>query len=119
VKLREINTILDAEPLWGANNGDTEISTASCSDLLSDVLVFTDANALLITGLSNAQVIRTAEMVDISAVCFVNGKKPDESTVELAKEKKIPLITTELSMYESCGRLYRNGLPGCLRRQGK
>ncbi len=111
--LEELRDILEAEVLWGNDYLCKEIKMASGSDLLSDVLAFTEAGALLLTGLINPQVIRTAEMVDICAICFVRGKKPEKPTIELAKEKNIPLLCTRLPMYESCGRLYRNGLAGC------
>lgn len=112
MKLEEIKDILEAEVLWGNNYLDIDVKMIYGSDLLSDVLAFAQQNTLLITGLINPQVIRTAEMVDVSAVCFVRGKKPDESTVALAREKEIPIFRTRLTMYESCGRLYSKGLPG-------
>ena len=82
-------------------------------DLMSDVLSFIKPNSLLLTGLTNPQVIRTAEMADIKAICFIRGKKPDKETVELAKSKNIPLLLTDLPMFEACGRLYKEGLAGC------
>lgn len=90
-----------------------EIKMACGSDLMSDVLTFTKRNSLLLTGLTNPQVIRTAEMADIVAICFVRGKRPFVETKKLARQKEIPLISTDLPMYESCGRLYKRGLPGC------
>ncbi|MFH1963901.1 MAG: DRTGG domain-containing protein [bacterium] len=83
------------------------------ADLMSDVLAFIKSDALLLTGLVNLQVIRTAEMANIKAVCFVRGKEPSNEIVELAKEKDIPLIMTNFPMYEACGRLYQKGLLGC------
>lgn len=113
MKLEEVRAILEAKVVWGTDYLCKEIKMASGSDLLSDVLAFTKAGTMLLTGLINPQVIRTAEMVDICAVCFVRGKEPEKATIELAKEKNIPLLCTKLPMYESCGRLYRNGLAGC------
>jgi len=111
--LLEIKEILQAEVLAGEEFLDREPSSACGSDLLSDVLAFTKENSVLLTGLTNSQVIRTAEMSDIIGVIFVRGKKPDNYTIELATIKKIPLLTTRLPMYESCGRLYLRGLKGC------
>ena len=111
--LREIKEILQAEVLAGEEFLDREPSSACGSDLLSDVLAFTKENSVLLTGLTNSQVIRTAEMSDIIGVIFVRGKKPDNYTIELATIKKIPPLTTRLPMYESCGRLYLRGLKGC------
>ena len=111
--LREIKEILQAAVLAGEEFLDREPSSACGSDLLSDVLAFTKENSVLLTGLTKSQVIRTAEMSDIIGVIFVRGKKPDNYTIELATIKKIPLLTTRLPMYESCGRLYLRGLKGC------
>lgn len=113
MKLGEIKDILQAESLCDNDYLCMEINMASGSDLLSDVLAFTKAGSLLLTGLVNPQVVRTAEMVDICAICFVRGKKPEKDTMELAEEKEIPLLTTSLPMYEACGRLYKVGLAGC------
>ena len=112
MKLINIKKILEAETLYNYNLSEIEIKMASGSDLLSDVLAFTKPGTLLLTGLINPQVIRTAEMIDISAICFVRGKKPEKTTIKLAKNKKIPLLCTEFPMYESCGKLYAGGLKG-------
>ena len=112
MKLGKLKDVLEAEVQWGDEYLSQEITIISGSDLLSDVLAFAKAGTVLLTGLTNSQVVRTAEMVDISAICFIRGKKPQKETIELAKEKKIPLLATKLSMYESCGRLYKEGLPG-------
>lgn len=111
--LREVKEILNAEVLTGEEFLDQEPVSACGSDLLSDVLAFTKEKSLLLTGLTNAQVIRTAEMSDLIGIVFVRGKKPDLGTIELAKIKKIPLLATKLPMYEACGRLYKSGLKGC------
>lgn len=111
--LRDIKNRLDAELLVGEESLDLEISMACGSDLLSDVLAFTKSDSLLLTGLTNSQVIRTAEVADIRAVCFVRGKRPGREMIEQAREKGIPLLCTSLPLYEACGRLYDGGLPGC------
>jgi hypothetical protein len=80
---------------------------------MSDVLTFLHRGALLLTGLTNAQVIRTAEMAEIVCVCFVRAKQPQAQAVKLAKEKGVVLMSTNCTMYESCGRLYKKNLPGC------
>ena len=110
--LGEIQQILEAEVIVGGNM-KREIKMACGSDLMSDVLAFTKSGSLLLTGLTNLQVVRTAEMAEIEAILFVRGKRPQQETVDLADEKGLPLLTTDLPMYESCGRLYGNGLPGC------
>lgn len=115
--LSEIKTILDAEILTGETEAELskkEINSAFGCDLMSDVLAFVKDQSLLLTGLINAQVIRTAEMMDILSVCFVRGKTPTEDVIELAKDKGITLLKTKLTLYNSSGRLYEKGLGGTL-----
>ena len=111
ITLEELKDILDAEILFGEDFVSMEIKTVFASDLMSDVLTFIKPESLLLTGLTNPQVVRTAEMSDIALICFVYGKQPQEGTINLAKEKNIPLLVTNLSMYDSCGRLFEKGLP--------
>ncbi len=111
--LAQVKDILDAELLVGEESLNMEIEMACGADLLSDVLAFAKSESLLLTGLTHPQVIRTAEVAEIKAVCFVRGKHPSAETVELAKKEGVPVIRTSLPMYESCGRLYNRGLAGC------
>jgi predicted transcriptional regulator len=82
---------------------------------MSDILSYAKNQTLLLTGLTNAHVIRTAEMLDVTAIVFVRGKIPAQEVVDMAKEKGIVVLATEYTMYEACGRLYNMGLPGCTR----
>ncbi len=84
--LEKIKNILDAQVLVGSDALQTEIETGCGCDLMSDVLAFSKANSILLTGITNPQVVRTAELSDIKAICFVRGKKPSEETVKLAKQ---------------------------------
>ncbi len=111
--LEKIKKILKAEIITGANNLQMEIKMGCGCDLMSDVLAFIKPDSLLLTGLTNPQVIRTAEVADIKAICFTRGKKPDKETIKLAKNKNIPLLLTVLPLFEACGRLYKEGLAGC------
>ena len=113
--LSEIKSILNAEVLSGEDDtalGEKSIFTACGCDLMSDVLAFVKDQSLLLTGLINSQVVRTAEMMDIVAICFVRGKTPPEDVIELAKEKGISILTTDLPLYLACGKLYESGLRG-------
>ena len=110
MKLSEIQATLNAEILTG--DAGVEINTACGCDLMSDVLAFVKDQSLLLTGLINSQVIRTAEMMDIVAVCFVRGKKPAEDVIQLAKAKGIAVLTTAQPLYTACGMLYEKGLGG-------
>jgi len=112
VKLVEIIALVEGKMLFEAD-AEMEIKCGSASDLMSDVLAFTEAGSILFTGLTNPQAVRTAEMADIKAIVFVRGKEPPPETIELAQEKGIPLVTTALPMFEACGRLYETGLRSC------
>jgi len=114
--LKEITNILDAEYLCNEEELDIQVERAFAADLLSDVLAFAKEGTLLITGITHPQVIRTAEMLELVGIVFVRGKRPDKETIELAQTKKIPLIFTQYIMFETCGRLYANGIRGCIER---
>jgi predicted transcriptional regulator len=90
----------------------SEIILGGCgADLMSDVLASIEPGAVLLTGLCNPQVIRTAQMADVAAVVLVRGKRPPDSTIDLANEEGIPLITSPYGTFELCGRLFKAGLP--------
>lgn len=110
MELGKVKEILNAYFLSKENDMGINIMSIYSADLMSDVLAFSITNSLLITHLTNAQVIRTAEVADVKAIIFVQGKKPDIETIVLANEKKIPLLVTNLSMFEACGILYEKGL---------
>jgi hypothetical protein len=112
MQLWEVKGILKAELLWEPVDLQLGIEMAEAADLMSDVLNRRHGGDLLITGLVNSQVIRTAEMADIKAIAFVRGKMPDQETITLAKSKGIPLLATKLLMYEACARLAMKGLNG-------
>jgi predicted transcriptional regulator len=115
--LREITNLLQAQVLVGDGLLDKiEVERCFSADLMSDVLGRTYANGILVTGITNPQAVRTADIADIRAVCVVRGKKPDADTVALAKQKEIPLFVTNLTMFEACGILYMNGLRGVAER---
>jgi hypothetical protein len=113
MKLSRVADILQAETLVGEDLARVEIPSACGSDLMSDVLCFAAGRGLLLTGLTNPQSVRTAEMSEVAAICFVRGKRPPTETVELARRNRIPLLLTEDSMFTACGKLYAAGLAGC------
>ena len=110
MKLKEVRDILHAEVLCGEELLDTEVRSACGSDLMSDVLAFVKNQAMLLTGLVSPQVIRTAEMMDMSCVVFVRGKQPDENILALARDRDMVVLATKERMYNACGLLYINGL---------
>lgn len=81
------------------------------ADLMSDVLAYIQPEAVLLTGLCNPQVVRTAQMADITAIVLVRGKIPPQETIDLATSENIPLISSPYGMFELCGRLHNAGLP--------
>ncbi|MGO5051132.1 DRTGG domain-containing protein [Lachnospiraceae bacterium LCP25S3_G4] len=110
--IKEIKKLLNANVLFGENLLDREAEFVFSSDMMSDVLAYAEEQSVLITGLCNPQVVRTAEMVDIVCIIFVRGKSPDSHILELAKDKKISLLSTQHHMFTTCGILYNNGLLG-------
>lgn len=116
MKINELIDIIEAEVITGADHLDREVFTVCGSDLMSDVLAFVKEQAVLLTGLVNPQVIRTAEMMDMTCIVFVRGKKPDINMIELANEMDIVLLGTDYEMFTACGQLYTHGLRG---RSGK
>lgn len=114
MRLAQVLPLLKAEVLCGDEWLGREVETVCGSDLLSDVLAFATVETLLLTGLTNIQVIRTAEVSDLAGIVFVNGKLPASEMLLMAKQKCIPLLITRLTMYEACGILYQNGMKGCM-----
>jgi len=108
--LTEILDIVNASAITHSVPLQKTVDNAYCADLMSDVLSFSITKSLLVTGLTNAQVIRTAEMAAIEVIIFIQGKRPDSQTIKFAEEKHIPLLVTDLSMFDTCGRLYEKGL---------
>lgn len=110
--IADIKNLLNATMLAGEDNLQHEVHTACGSDMMSDVLAFVKDQAVLLTGLLNPQVVRTAEMMDIICIVFVRGKTPDDAVIELAKEMNIAILKTDMRMFEACGILFSNGLQG-------
>lgn len=110
--LWEVKEILEAEVLLGERNLDQEIHSACGCDFMSDVLAFVKNQAMLLTGMVNPQVVRTAEMMDMKCIVFVRGKRPDEMVLRLAEERNIVVMASPKRLYTACGLLYTHGLAG-------
>ena len=106
----EAVSLLEGQFFCGEEGGDREIASACGADLMSDVMAFVKDRVLLLTGLVNPQVIRTAELLDIKAIIFVRGKNPTVDMIDMAIESDIILCGTKLPMFVSCGKLYDAGL---------
>ena len=112
MKISKLQELLEAEVLCCEENTDRHVYSACGCDLMSDVLAYVKDQAVLLTGLVNSQVIRTAVMMDMLCIVFVRSKEPTEEMIKLARESGIVILTTEKRLYEACGLLYSNGLNG-------
>jgi predicted transcriptional regulator len=119
VTLREVKEILDADILVGHDKMEREVTTAFGADLMSDVLAFAKPGSLLLTGLTNPQMVRTSDVLDIAAIILVRGKVPLLETLDLSEELGIPILTTRYILFETAGRLYAKGIVGCVKKVGE
>lgn len=110
--ISEVRDIVRGKVLYGEHLLEGRVETACGSDLMSDVLAFVKDHTVLITGLMNPQVIRTAEMLDITCIVFSRGKQPSQEILHMAEETGIVIISSEMTTYTACGELYMAGLPG-------
>ncbi len=110
--LQDVKNILGCTVHCGEEDLDREIHTACGSDMMSDVLAFVKDQSILLTGLVNPQVVRTADMMDMLCVVFVRGKTPSEEMIALAESRDIVLMSTSQRMFAACGRLWEEGLEG-------
>lgn len=117
--LWEIRDLLDADVIVGENLLDMVVERAFAADLMSDVLAFAKEGSLLLTGLTNPLVVRTADTMDLKAIIIVRGKRPFDQAIDLAREKNIPLLATKYIMFETCGRLFGAGIRGSIEKVGE
>lgn len=110
--VNDIKSILNCEVFAGADLMDREVHTACGSDMMSDVLAYVKDQSILLTGLLNAQVVRTADMMDMLCVVLVRGKRPTEEMIALAEERGITLMSSDERMFTACGILWEKGLRG-------
>ena len=110
MKIERIVQLLDANILCGHHRISEEISHAFSSDLMSDVLTLDAENILLVTGLANVQIIRTAEVADIHYLVIVRNKKISKDIIELAEGLNMVVIESPYSMFKASGILYSHGL---------
>lgn len=108
--IREVASLLDAEVYCGKAQLDSQVDSVFGSDLMSDVLAFVKHQQILLTGLVNPQVVRTADLMDMRCVILVRSKKPTEEMIRLAESKDIVLLGAAKTMYLSAGLLYAAGL---------
>lgn len=111
MNLQEIIHIVDGKLFFENIPYEREVKGGCGADLMSDVLASVQPDAILLTGLCNPQVIRTAQMADVCAVVILRGKQPSQDMIDLAEKEGIPLVSSPFGMFEICGRLYKAGLP--------
>lgn len=111
MNLNQVIELVGGTTLTTESDLNINIQGGYGADLMSDVLAASQPNAVLLTGLTNPQVVRTAQMADFRAIIFVRGKQPQAETLELAEQENMPLISSPLGMFELCGRLHKAGLP--------
>ena len=110
MKIRDIASVVEGSILCSPDAADTDIASACAFDMMSDVLAYVRDQGVLITGLVNPQVVRTAVMVDIACFVFVSGKRTDADMIKLAENYHIVFFVTDMSTYEAAGKLYAAGL---------
>jgi predicted transcriptional regulator len=112
MKLADLRDILDCEVLTGEDDLSMEVETVVASDGMSEILAFAHPGALMITGLTNVQSVRTADIANVRAIVYIRGKRPDKKAINLAGESNIPVLATGLGMFDVCGILRNAGLKG-------
>ena len=112
MKISKVQSLLNATVLAGEEHLDSEVHSACGSDMMSDVLAYVKNQAVLLTGLVNPQVIKTAEMMDMRCIVFVRNKRPSPEMLKMANEVGITLLASDASLFSACGILYDNGLRG-------
>lgn len=117
MKIVDVIRIIDARVVCGKVTAEDAVASAFGADLMSDVLAFVKTDTLILTGMVNTHVIRTAEMLDVKFIVFVRGKEPNAEMIEMADELGLVLMTTENTLFTSCGLLYMNGLESCTREE--
>ncbi len=115
MRVSEVLKVAQARLISSGLNLDLDVRAGFAADLMSDALRYDLSQALLVSGLANPQVVRTAEMADVAVILMVRGKVPPPDTRALAEEIGIPFLCTDLTMFETCGRLLAAGLPACRR----
>ncbi|MFI5165751.1 MAG: DRTGG domain-containing protein [Thermoanaerobaculales bacterium] len=110
MQLRAVANLLECEVICAHDALDLQVFSCFAADLMSDVLAFSHANALLITGLTSVQSVHTADVADCKGILYVCNKRPSPEALELARSREIPLLSTRHTAYEACGILFQRGL---------
>ena len=114
MNLAAIRDLLQCAVLVGGESLAIEVDTAVAADGMSAVLAAPHPGALMVTGLANIQSVRTADVADVRAIVYIRGKLPNDKVIELARQKKIPLLATRLGIFDVCGILREKGMKGAM-----
>jgi len=114
MKLTEIRDVLQCDVLTDEDDLSAEVEMVVASDGMSEILAFARPGALMLTGLTNVQSARTADIAHVRAIVYVRGKRPDQKAINLARQSRIPVLTTRFGMFDVCGILRERGLKGAM-----
>jgi predicted transcriptional regulator len=114
MKIEEIKDILECVVLTDDHDLSVEVNKVLASDGMSEILAFHSPGALMVTGLTNIQSVRTADFADVRAIVYIRGKRPNEKVIELARQKRITVMATNIGMFDVCGILWSRGMKGVM-----
>lgn len=112
IQLKDIVETFDLKVVCGEEFLDREIAAGYISDLLSDVMSNAKKDDIWLTRQAHPNIVAVAVLRMLAAVILINDNQPEEETVEKAKIKKLPIITSQLPAFELAGRLYEYGVSG-------
>lgn len=112
MQLSEIKEALECAVVCGEEMLDSDVRVCFAADLMSDVLAFSTSEAILMTGLTSVQSLHAADVADLKAIVYVHDKRPGQPVLDLARARRIPLLSTKHNLFDACGILYRLGIKG-------
>jgi predicted transcriptional regulator len=110
MKVFEIVKILNLNVNAGHNLLDREITGGYVSDMLSDVLANSKEGNIWVTLQTHLNIIAVASMKGLSGIIIINGRRPDDETLQKAREEKIPILGTEMTAFQTVGKLNELGI---------
>jgi len=108
MKLTDLIPIISAKVLTSGGTPDAEIKRIYAGDRVSDLLNQGDAETLLVTNLTGVHILRAAELMDVPAICLLNGVSPETELITAAERNTVVLLVSPYDMFETCGRLHRS-----------
>jgi hypothetical protein len=93
-------------------DGQVQLAHGYASDLLSDVIANAGKDDIWVTMQMHVNIIAVAALKDVAAIVIVSRHKPADETIEIARQKGVCVLGTEMTAFETCGRLYAAGIRG-------